>query len=93
MLNKLLLSAAMFAAVTAAFAFDVSNIAKTVQLQDGSAVYVFKDGRMAMEDKLGRTVAMPEGQAMRTRDGQSMAMVGNETARLDSLKQMKLGGR
>ncbi len=93
MLNKLLLSAAMFAAVAAAFAFDVSNIAKTVQLQDGSAVYVFKDGRMAMEDKLGRTVAMPEGQAMRTRDGQSMAMVGNETARLDSLKQMKLGGR
>lgn len=92
MLGKLMITAALLAAATAAFAHDLSNIARTVQLQDGTSVYIFQDGKMAMEDKVGRSVSMSEGQAMVTRDGQLIRMAGNETARLDCIRRMQIGG-
>jgi hypothetical protein len=92
MLTKLAFTAVMFAAATTAFAHPLSTLDKSVVLQDGSIVYVFKDGRMAMEDKLGRVVSMQQGHVMKTRDGQSIAMVGDETARLDCFLRTQLGG-
>ncbi len=47
---------------------------------------------MAMEDKLGRTVAMKPGQVMQTTDGQTLVMIGNEVARLDWIRKTRLGG-
>jgi hypothetical protein len=70
----------------------LSALEKSVSLQDGSTVYVFKDGKMAMEDRLGRVVAMNEGHVMQTADGKSIAMAGNETARLDCFLRTQLGG-
>jgi len=35
---------------------------------------------------------MTEGQAMATRDGQQIRMAGNETARLDCVRRMAIGG-
>ena len=32
--------------------------------------YIFKDGKMGMEDKLGRAVRMKQGQVMEAKDGQ-----------------------
>jgi len=61
-------------------------------LKDGSTVYVFKDGKMAMEDRLGRTVGMKAGHVMETKDGQKIIMVGNELARLEMIKAEKRGG-
>lgn len=92
MLGKLMITAALLAAGTATFAHDLSNIARTVPLQDGTSVYIFQDGKMAMEDKFGRSVSMTEGQAMVTRDGQLIRMAGNETARLDCIRRMEIGG-
>lgn len=77
---------------TAALAHDLSNIVKTVPLQDGTSVYIFQDGKMAMQDRFGRSVSMTEGQAMVTRDGQQIRMAGNETARLDCIRRMQIGG-
>jgi len=69
------------------------NVEKVFKLMDGSSVYVFKDGKMAMEDKVGRIHKMTAGQVMKTADGQSIIMVGNEVARLDWVRKSALGGK
>lgn len=85
-------SAVALAVATAAVAADKSNVDKSFVLQDGSTVYIFKDGKMAMEDKMGRTVPMKPGHVMKTKDGQDILMVGNELARLDWVRKADLGG-
>lgn len=92
MIGKLIVTAALIAAGTPSFAHDLPNISRTVLLQDGSTVYILQDGKIAMEDKLGRSVPMSEDHAMATRDGQLIRMAGNETARLDGIRRMVIGG-
>ncbi len=92
MLKKLAIMASAFAIAGAAFAVDMGNVAQKCDLKDGSAVYVFKDGKMAMEDQRGRSVAMKAGHVMETKDGQKIMMVGNELARLEIIKAEKRGG-
>lgn len=91
MLKKLAIMASMLAVAGTAFAVDMDNVAQKFDLKDGSTVYVFKDGKMAMEDRLGRTVGMKAGQVMETKDGQKIIMVGNELARLEMIKAEKRG--
>jgi Copper resistance protein K len=55
-------------------------------------VYVFKDGKMGMEDRLGRVVGMKPGHVMETKDGQRIIMIGNELARLDAIKAAERSG-
>ena len=83
MLKQLMIAAALVAATGTALAADLANVAKSFPLKDGSTVYIFKDGKMAMEDKLGRVVGMKAGHVMETKDGQKLIMIGNEVARLD----------
>ena len=59
---------------------------QTIGLKDGSTLYVFKDGKMSMEDKYGRPMRMKAGQVMEAKDGQRLIMVGDEVARLQSLQ-------
>jgi len=91
MFSKLAVTAALLAAA-GAFAHPSSTLDKSIALQDSSTVYIFKDGKMAMEDSLGRVVSMKQGHVMRTKDGQSIAMEGDETARLACFLKMQLGG-
>ena len=60
MLKKALMIVALGVATTSAFAVDVETVEKAIPLKDGSTVYVFKDGKMGMEDKMGKAV-MAEG--------------------------------
>jgi hypothetical protein len=92
MLKELALTAVMLASTTA-FAVDQGAVDKSFALKDGSTVYIFKDGKMAMEDKLGRVVPMKAGHVMQTKDGQSILMVGNELAKLDWIRKSELGGK
>lgn len=92
MLIKTAFTTFVLAAATAAVAHPLSTVEKSVALQDGSTVHVFKDGKMAMEDRLGRVVSMNQGHVMRTRDGQTIVMAGNETARLHCFLKTQLGG-
>lgn len=39
----------------------------TIELQDGSTLYVFKDGRMAKEDSFGRAVFLKAGETLKAR--------------------------
>jgi hypothetical protein len=68
-----------------AFAVDLSQVEKSIPLKDGSTVYVLKGGKMGMEDKYGRAVRMEPGVVMETKDGQRVAMIGDEVAYVSSL--------
>jgi len=53
-----------------------------IELKDGSVVHIYKDGKMTMEDRVGRPHTMPEGTSMETKDGKVIMMKGNEVWRL-----------
>jgi hypothetical protein len=65
---------------------------KSIPLENGSTVYVFKDGKMGMEDKMGRATRMKPGHVMKAKDGTSLMMVGDEVVRLESILTEKKGG-
>lgn len=65
--------------------YGANTVEESYVLKDGSTVHVFRDGKMAMEDKFGRAFPMDQGHSMETRDGQKISMQGNEVWRLDSL--------
>jgi len=92
MFKKMLVVVASSVVALSAFAVDASKVEKSVELKDGSTVYLFKDGKMAMEDKLGRVVRMKEGHVMETKDGQRVIMIGDEVARLDSIFKFAKAG-
>ncbi len=68
-----------------------NEVAKSIQLKDGSTVHVFGDGKMAMEDKFGRAAPMEPGHTMEARDGKQIKMNGNEVMELDRLLLKKHG--
>lgn len=75
-----------FAATAVAGGYEARAAAKQViELKDGSTLYIFKDGKMAMEDKLGRTVNMKKDTVMETKDGRKIIMHGDEVMRLERL--------
>ena len=68
-----------------AFAVDLSNVKESIPLKDGSTVYVFKDGKMGMEDKLGVPTRMKPGHVMETKGGKKRIMIGDEVAQVDRI--------
>ena len=70
-----------------AFAGDyVSQAVKeTVPLADGGTLYIFKDGKMAQENRFGRAVNQTIGTSVTTKDNRNIAITSNEVARLGSL--------
>ena len=93
MFTKLLVAVASSTIALSAFAADANQVAKSVQLKDGSTAHVFADGKMAMESPYGRAVYMEPGHVMQTTDGKQIAMNGNEVARLDQLiSKNSIGG-
>lgn len=87
MWKKMLTVAAMSAVATTAFAnnFARSEAKQVIELKDGSTVYVFDNGKMAMESRFGQATRMAPGTVMETRDGKKVTMVGDEVGRLDVL--------
>lgn len=89
MFKKVLMVVAMSAVTVTAFANGTARSAaeQVIELKDGSTVYVFDSGKMAMESKFGRATRMEPGMTMEASDGRKITMVGDEVARLDSLLQ------
>lgn len=87
MKRSILIAAILSSLLSTAFADDEArNTAeKVIEMKDGSTLYIFKDKKMAVEDKVGRATRMKPGHVMETRDGQQLVMVGDEVARLDWL--------
>ncbi len=84
-MKKLLLIAVLSTAAVSAMAVDATLVEKAIPLTDGSTVYIFKSGKMAMEDKQGRAVRMKQNEVMTTKDGQKIMMHGDEVSVLSSL--------
>jgi hypothetical protein len=87
MKRNILIAAILSGLLSTAFAGDEArkNAEQVIEMKDGSTLYIFKDKKMAMEDKVGRAVRMKSGHVMETKDGQQLIMVGDEVARLDWL--------
>ena len=85
MLKKILVAAVSSTIALSAFAVDKTQVSKSIALKDGSMVYIFKDGKMGMEDKFGRATVMQQGRAMDTKDGKKIIMSGNEVWRVEEL--------
>lgn len=88
MLKKSLLIVTLGVLTTAAFADEgaAREAAKQViALQDGSTAYVFDNGKMAVENKVGEAIVVKPGTILKTSDGKTIAMVGDEVARLNGL--------
>ena len=87
MMKKMLMVALVSAVSVTAFASDAAREAakQVIELKDGSTVYIFKDGKMGMEDKLGRAMRMKKDSVMETKDGQKIIMHGDEVMRLNPL--------
>lgn len=85
MFKKLLMVAAMSVLTASAFAVDKDQVKQSFELKDGSTVYIFKDGKMGMENKFGRAAYMAPGHVMETKDGTKIIMNGNEIWRVDKL--------
>lgn len=58
---------------------------RAVDLKDGGILYVFKDGKMAKENKYGRVESLGKGAVLEAADGRTVTVVGNEAAKLDNL--------
>ena len=67
------------------------DVVKSIPLENGSTVFVFKDGKMGMEDKMGRSTRMKPGHVMKAKDGTSLMMVGDEVMRVESLLTERKG--
>ena len=85
MFKKMLAIVALSSLGVTAYAVDASQVEKSIELKDGSTVYIFKDGKMGMEDKSGRATYMESGHVMETKDGKKIFMNGNEIWRVDEL--------
>ncbi|MHB0974473.1 MAG: periplasmic Cu(I)/Cu(II)-binding protein CopK [Thiobacillus sp.] len=84
MYKKFLIAGAASVFAFSAFASDMKNVKESYSLKDGSAVHIFNDGKMGMEDQVGRGMLMEEGHVMETKDGQKIVMKGNEFWRVEN---------
>ncbi|WP_256081965.1 CopK family periplasmic copper-binding protein [Massilia sp. YIM B04103] len=76
------------AAVPAAAGHALQDEAvRSYSLKDGGTLHVFKDGKMALENKYGRAVSLRKGQVVETNDDRKIEVVGNEVGKLDLLLQ------
>lgn len=62
------------------------NVKEFRSLKDGSTLVVFNDGKMGVQDRLERAKSVKSGTPLETKDGRTIAMVGNETARVNALR-------
>ena len=86
-----LLAIAVVAAVTGTavpvFARDAAlqEARQVINLKGGSTLFVFKDGKMAREDKFGRVMLLKSDEVLEATDGRKLTAVGNQSGRLDVL--------
>jgi hypothetical protein len=86
-LAAIALAAAVVAVAAPAFARDeVANaVRESIPLKGGAILHIFKDGKMAKEDRVGRAVPLRSGEVLEALDGRKVTVQSNEVARLHLL--------
>jgi len=85
---KQLVATILLSAVTAtAFAGHNARLEakQTYDLKDGATLYVFQDGKMALENKIGFAVPLQKGSVLESRDGQKITAGDDSFFRLSGL--------
>lgn len=84
MSKRFLFAAVLSAASMGALADDVFfyPLEKQVELKNGQTLYVYKDGKTAVVDRWGRPVQIKAGAQVESKEGQKIALQGNEAYRL-----------
>lgn len=74
MFKKLAFVGAASMIAFSAYAVTEMDVRETVQLTDGSTLYVFKDGKMGMANRYGHAVLMPEQSVIEAPNGRSVQL-------------------
>ena len=88
-IRKSLVALSLVVSTLSAVAAGNSDIVQSVKLKDGTTMHHYKDGKMSMEDALGKIVYMKDGMSMETADGKTITMSGNEVGRLYMQKKLE----
>ena len=67
---------------------DPKDYKRSIELKNGGTVYIFKDGRMAYEDRVGRPVRVKTGEVVETKSGEKLTVRSDDEGRLLQLKPM-----
>lgn len=70
--------------VASAFHPISAQTVQVIPLQNGSTLHKYQDGKMAVENAIGRPTVVQPGQVLIAADGSSITMVGDEVARLSA---------
>ena len=88
-IRKSLVALSLVVSTLSAVAAGNSDIVQSVKLKDGTTMHHYKDGKMSMEDAMGKIVYMKDGMSMETADGKTITMSGNEVGRLYMQKKLE----
>lgn len=88
---KKMLAVTVCSMALSAHAIDMGEVKQALELKDGSKVYIFKDGKMGMEDKQGRAATMKPNHVMETKDGKKIIMIGNEVMEVQGILAPRQG--
>lgn len=88
-MNARLLILAFSLSTASAFAGDVARATakEMIPLKNGETLYIFDEGRMALEDAYGRAKYLKKGESLQTADGRTIQTTSNEVALLGYLLQ------
>lgn len=81
-MRTLLITSLLALAVSGAAFAAGTETTGAIELKDGTTLHIYKDGKMTMEDKVGKPYTMPQGTPMETKSGKIIMMKGNEVWRL-----------
>lgn len=77
---------ALITHAAAAQGVDPKDYQRTIELKNGGTVYIFKGGRMAYEDKLGRPIRVKKGEVLETKNGEKLTVRSDDEGRLLALQ-------
>lgn len=82
-----ILVAAFAIASSSAFAghFAVEAAKEIIVLKDGGSLYIFPDGKMGKESRVGSSVYLKKGEVLEAADGRMITATSNEVARMTYL--------
>ncbi|MGQ3003499.1 MAG: CopK family periplasmic copper-binding protein [Hydrogenophaga sp.] len=86
MKTKLAIVALAFASTSVFAGHAAVEAAKEIiPLKDGGSLYIFPDGKMGKESRVGTAVYLKKGEVLEAADGRSIPVTSNEVARMDYL--------
>lgn len=83
-LIAIVLAATVAGSAVSAFARDELQ-QSAPQVVSLKGLYIFKDGKMARENKLGQPMPFKKNGVLEAADGRKLTPIGNEVARLNGL--------